>query len=103
MGNYRPSVLGHDSCYDASEEYFCIQITIALVQGKTGRNFVMAKKTTYEELEQRVKELEKEVVERKLLEESVNLLSTAVKTNVDAIGVLRLLLMVSSYIVMKAF
>ena len=47
----------------------------------------MVKKSTYAELEQRVKELEKEVIERKLLEESVNLLSTAVKTSVDAISV----------------
>jgi PAS domain S-box-containing protein len=47
----------------------------------------MVKKPTYEELEQRVEELEKEAVERKLLEESVNLLSTVVKTSVDAISV----------------
>lgn len=46
-----------------------IERIIALVQAETARNFRMARKPTYEELKQRVKELEKEAIERKGVEE----------------------------------
>jgi hypothetical protein len=37
----------------------CTHIQIMIVQRETTRNFVMARKPTHEELEQRVKEVEK--------------------------------------------
>ena len=50
----------------------------------------MAKKPTYEELQQRVKELEKEVVERRRLEEQMQLLSLAVEQSSEGIAVVDL-------------
>ncbi|NQT55569.1 MAG: hypothetical protein HQ551_05010, partial [Desulfobacteraceae bacterium] len=50
----------------------------------------MAKKPTYEELQQRVKELEKEVVERGRLEERMQLLSLAVEQSSEGIAMVDL-------------
>ena len=54
--------LWHDSC-SQDKWVWCphIQSIITLVQGETGRAFLVATKPTYEELEQKVKELEEAV------------------------------------------
>ncbi len=48
---------------------------------------IMAKKPTYEELEQKVKELEKEAAEHKLAEKALRVKDSAVASSISAIAI----------------
>jgi PAS domain S-box-containing protein len=55
------------------------------LQGQTAKNFVMGRRPTYEELEERVKELEKEAAERRLTQESLRESEERLKAVLDTI------------------
>ena len=71
-GTYLPLTLWHDSCSQERRVWWPhIQIIITLVQSETGRKLLVPIKPTYEELEQKVKELEEETAKRRQAEVSL--------------------------------